>query len=95
MYGLEIHERTPFGKNPQIRRWESEHQEQFEAMYLWATDRLEKAGLFQYELSNFFSVFFDQSIDSSYFVEYFEKYRNFLTNNTLNHFTKVVISHKF
>ena len=53
LYGLEIHERTPFGKNPQIRRWESEHQEQFEAMYLWATDRLEKAGLFQYELSNF------------------------------------------
>ena len=53
LYGLEIHERTPFGKNPQILRWESEHQEEFEAMYLWATDRLEKAGLFQYEVSNF------------------------------------------
>jgi len=53
LYGLEIHERTPFGKNPLILRWESEHQEQFEKMYLWATDRLEKAGLFQYELSNF------------------------------------------
>jgi len=53
LYGLEIHERTPFGKNPQVRRWESEHQEHFEAMYLWATGRLEKAGLFQYEVSNF------------------------------------------
>ena len=47
------------------------------------------------EKTNFFSIFFDHSIESSYFVEYFEKYRNFLTNNTLNHFTKGVISHKF
>ena len=47
------------------------------------------------EKTNFFSTFFEHSIESSYFVEYFEKYRNFLTNNTLNHFTKVVISHKF
>ena len=47
------------------------------------------------EKINFFSIFFDHSIESSYFVEYFEKYRNFLTNNTLNHFTKGVISHKF
>ena len=47
------------------------------------------------EKTNFFSTFFDHSIESSYFVEYFEKYRNFLTNNTLNHFTKGVISHKF
>ena len=47
------------------------------------------------EKSNFFSTFFEHSIESSYFVEYFEKYRNFLTNNTLNHFTKGVISHKF
>ena len=47
------------------------------------------------EKSNFFSTFFEHSIESSYFVEYFEKYRNFLTNNTLNHFTKRVISHKF
>ena len=31
----------------------------------------------------------------NFYVEYFEKYRNFLTNNTLNHFTKEVISHKF
>ena len=47
------------------------------------------------EKTNFFSAFFEHSIESSYFVEYFEKYRNFLTNNTLNHFTKGVISHKF
>ena len=47
------------------------------------------------EKTNFFSTFFEHSIESSYFVEYFEKYRNFLTNNTLNHFTKEVISHKF
>ena len=47
------------------------------------------------EKTNFFSTFFEHSIESSYFVEYFEKYRNFLTNNTLNHFTKSVISHKF
>ena len=53
MYCLEIHERTPFGKNSQIRNWESEHMEQFEEMYLWATDNLERAELFQYEVSNF------------------------------------------
>ena len=47
------------------------------------------------EKTNFFSTFFEHSIESSYFVEYFEKYRNFLTNNTLNYFTKRVISHKF
>ena len=47
------------------------------------------------EKTNFFSTFFEHSIESSYFVEYFEKYRNFLTNNTLNYFTKGVISHKF
>ena len=39
------------------------------------------------EKTNFFSTFFEHSIESSYFVEYFEKYRNFLTNNTLNYFT--------
>ncbi len=53
LYGLEIHEQTPFGKNLQIRNWVVEHIEQFEEMYLWATNRLESAGLFQYEVSNF------------------------------------------
>ncbi len=47
------------------------------------------------EKTNFFSTFFEHSIESSYFAEYFEKYRNFLTNNTLNYFTKGVINHKF
>ena len=47
------------------------------------------------EKTNFFSTFFEHSIESSHFVEYFEKYRNFLTNNTLNYFTKGVINHKF
>ena len=47
------------------------------------------------EKTNFFSTFFEHSIESSYFVVYFEKYRNFLTNNTLNYFTKGVINHKF
>ena len=56
MYGLEIHERTPFGQNKQFRKWESEHQEQFEEMYLWATEHMEKAGLFQYEVSNFSKI---------------------------------------
>ena len=47
------------------------------------------------EKLNFFTTFFEHSIESSFFVEYFEKYRNFLVNNTLNHFTKEVISLKF
>jgi cytochrome b pre-mRNA-processing protein 3 len=45
--------------------------------------------------SNFFLTYFDQSIETSYFVDYVEKYRNFLINNTLNYFTKDVISLKF
>ena len=53
LYGLEIHEKTPFGKNKQIRKWDTEHQQQFEEMYLWANARLIQARLFQYEVSNF------------------------------------------
>ena len=53
LYGLEIHEKTPFGQNKQIRKWDSEHQQQFEEMYLWANARLIQASLFQYEVSNF------------------------------------------
>ena len=53
LYGLEIHEKTPFGQNKQIRKWDSEHQQQFEEMYLWANARLIQARLFQYEVSNF------------------------------------------
>ena len=47
------------------------------------------------EKSNFFSSLFNQPIETLYFVDYFDKYRNFLANNTLNHFTKDVISLKF
>ena len=47
------------------------------------------------EKSNFFLTYFEQPIETSYFVDYFEKYRIFLRNNTLNHFTKDVISLKF
>tara|TARA_Y100001970_G_scaffold287711_1_gene413033 strand:- start:125 stop:1357 length:1233 start_codon:yes stop_codon:yes gene_type:complete len=53
LYGLEIHEKTRFGKDQKIINWESSHKEQYREMYLWAVNRLEKSGLFQYELSNF------------------------------------------
>ena len=53
LYGIEIHDRTPFGKNVQICKWVNEHHEQYEEMYLWAVNRLKAAGLIQYEVSNF------------------------------------------
>ena len=53
LYGLEIHERTPFGKNVEISNWVNENHEQYEEMYLWAVNRLKVAGLIQYEVSNF------------------------------------------
>ena len=42
-----------------------------------------------------FSKFIDVDVEAVFFVNYFEKYRIFLKNNTLNHFTKDVISFKF
>ena len=42
-----------------------------------------------------FSKFIDVGSEAVFFVNYFEKYRIFLVNNTLNHFTKDVISFKF
>lgn len=53
LYGLEIHERTPFGKNEQICKWINGNNEKYEEMYFWAINRLEEAGLIQYEVSNF------------------------------------------
>jgi len=53
LYGLEIHERTPFGKNVQICNWVSKHHKQYEEMYLWAVRRLKAEGIIQYEVSNF------------------------------------------
>ena len=42
-----------------------------------------------------FSDFIGVDAEAVFFVNYFEKYRTFLKNNTLNHFTKDVISFKF
>ena len=42
-----------------------------------------------------FSEFIEVGPEAVFFVNYFEKYRIFLVNNTLNHFTKDVISFKF
>ena len=42
-----------------------------------------------------FSKFIDVGSEAVFFVNYFEKYRIFLANNTLNHFTKDVIRFKF
>ena len=42
-----------------------------------------------------FSEFIGVGSGSVFFVNYFEKYRIFLVNNTLNHFTKDVLSFKF
>ena len=41
------------------------------------------------------SEFIEVGPEAVFFVNYFEKYRIFLTNNTLNHFTKDVLSFKF
>ena len=42
-----------------------------------------------------FSDYLDVCSESEFFVNYFEKYRLFLINNTLNYFTKDVIKHIF
>jgi len=47
------------------------------------------------EKSIFFSKFLDQSKDSSVYVNYFDKYRVYLSKKTFNYFTKDVINHKF
>ena len=47
------------------------------------------------EKSVIFSKYFDIGPESDFFVNYFEKYQIFLLNNTLNYFTKDVISFKF
>ena len=36
----------------------------------------------------FFNNYFDNKLNSQFFVKYFEKYQEFLKNNTLNTFTK-------
>ena len=45
--------------------------------------------------SYYLSFFFGKGTDINYFISYFDKYRLFLLNNTLNYFAKDVISFKF
>ena len=43
----------------------------------------------------YLSFFFGKELDINYFIGYFDKYRLFLLNNTLNYFAKDVVSFKF
>ena len=43
----------------------------------------------------YLSSFFEKDVDINYFIGYFDKYRLFLLNKTLNYFAKDVISFKF
>ena len=45
--------------------------------------------------SYYLSFFFEKGTDINYFIGYFDKYRLFLLNKTLNYFAKDVISFKF
>ena len=47
------------------------------------------------EKSDIFTKYLNVHSESDFLVDYFEKYRLFLINNTLNYFTKDVISFKF
>ena len=44
---------------------------------------------------NFFSNFIEVNKDSTFFVNYFNKYALYLSKKSFNYFTKDVISHKF
>ena len=44
---------------------------------------------------NIFSFYIEIKDNSEKFLDYFEKYSNYLTNISLNSFTKSVIDHKF
>lgn len=47
------------------------------------------------EKTKFFSEFIEVNKESSFFINYFNKYANYLTKKSLNYFTKDVISLKF
>ena len=47
------------------------------------------------DFTNNLSLFLGNELDTIYFINYFDKYSVFLLNNTLNCFTKDVISFKF
>jgi oxygen-independent coproporphyrinogen III oxidase len=53
LYGLDIEERTPFGRTPAIRDWAAAHRDQQAEQYLFAAEALERAGYRHYEVSNF------------------------------------------
>jgi oxygen-independent coproporphyrinogen-3 oxidase len=52
-YGLDIEERTLFGRDARVRAWAADHREEQSEAYLWAHDRLAAAGYRHYEVSNF------------------------------------------
>jgi cytochrome b pre-mRNA-processing protein 3 len=47
------------------------------------------------EKTKFFSDFVEVKKESPFFINYFNKYEDYLLKKTLNYFTKDVISHKF
>jgi len=47
------------------------------------------------EKTKFFSDFMEVDKESSFFINYFNKYADYLSKKSLNYFTKDVISHKF
>ena len=47
------------------------------------------------EKIDFFSKFLDVTYENTFYIEYFNKYSNYLTKKSFNYFTKDVISHKF
>ncbi len=53
LYGLEIEPNTPFAHQAEVVKWGEEQKDLARAMYLWAVERLQTQGIFQYEVSNF------------------------------------------
>ena len=47
------------------------------------------------EKIDFFSKFVEVTYENTFYIEYFNKYSNYLTKKSFNYFTKDVISHKF
>ena len=59
-------------------------------------EKTDKWNATKYEDKSYYlSFFFGKELDINYFIGYFDKYRIFLLNKTLNYFTKDVISIKF
>jgi len=53
LYGLDVEERTLFGRSPAVRAWEADHREDQCEQFLWAAHHLTTAGYRHYEVSNF------------------------------------------